>query len=608
MRFRSKLLLAQIPLVTALVVIGAAAGAITSSLGRASQRILEDNYRSVLATQRMKESLERMDSGALFLVAGERRAIVEVAEHERRFEAELRVQERNVTEPGEHAATRALRARWNDYRERFARLSSMPSAQVRAFYFAELLSRFSAIKDAADAVLALNQDTMVRKSDDAQRKAERFGAVLLAVVLLASALAVIGSIALTARLVRPLGVLALASRRIGQGDLESRAHVVGGDEVADLSREFNTMADRLEQYRKSSLGELIEAQQSAQAAIDSLPDPVVVLGVGGELRHSNRAAETLLRLEPDAEPRAPFDADPAVRDVVDAVRQHVVGGRGAFVPRGLEEAIRVATPEGERHYLARGTAFYGEGGAVIGVTVVLQDVSRLLRFDELKNDLVATVAHEFRTPLTSLRMAIHLCAEQTVGPLNDKQADLLHAAREDCERLQSIVDELLDLSRIQAGRFELRPVALDAEALVADALEAHHAAAAQRAIVLRSEVLPGVGEVQADPERAVLVFANLLGNAIRHSPSGAEVAAGASRLGDRVRFTVTDRGPGVPREYRQAIFDKFFRAPGTAAGGAGLGLFIARELVAAHGGEIGVDEAPGGGSSFWFTLPAAPAA
>lgn len=608
MRFRSKLLLAQIPLVTALVVIGAAAGAITSSLGRASQRILEDNYRSVLATQRMKESLERMDSGALFLVAGERRAIVEVAEHERRFEAELRVQERNVTEPGEHAATRALRARWNDYRERFARLSSMPSAQVRAFYFAELLSRFSAIKDAADAVLALNQDTMVRKSDDAQRKAERFGAVLLAVVLLASALAVIGSIALTARLVRPLGVLALASRRIGQGDLESRAHVVGGDEVADLSREFNTMADRLEQYRKSSLGELIEAQQSAQAAIDSLPDPVVVLGVGGELRHSNRAAETLLRLEPDAEPRAPFDADPAVRDVVDAVRQHVVGGRGAFVPRGLEEAIRVATPEGERHYLARGTAFYGEGGAVIGVTVVLQDVSRLLRFDELKNDLVATVAHEFRTPLTSLRMAIHLCAEQTVGPLNDKQADLLHAAREDCERLQSIVDELLDLSRIQAGRFELRPVALDAEALVADALEAHHAAAAQRSIVLRSEVLPGVGEVQADPERAVLVFANLLGNAIRHSPSGAEVAAGASRVGDRVRFTVTDRGPGVPREYRQAIFDKFFRAPGTAAGGAGLGLFIARELVAAHGGEIGVDEAPGGGSSFWFTLPAAPAA
>jgi two-component system, NtrC family, sensor histidine kinase KinB len=608
MTFRSKLFLAQVPLVVALLLIGAAGGVITSSLGRGSQRILEDNYRSVLAAQRMKESIERMDSGALFLVAGEvARGTAQATEHRRRFEEELEVQENNITEPGEGESTARLRGVWTRYREQFERLAVAAPADAKEVYFGDLFPVFVQVKDACESILALNQDAMVRKSDEARRQAERFRTVLVAVLVLGCALAVIASTVLTTRLLRPLGVLTQASRRIGQGDLQSRALVTGNDEVAGLSREFNTMADRLQQYRESSLGELLEAQQASQAAIDSLPDPVLVLGVEGELRHSNRAAETLLRLDPDAPGRQSLaDVDPAVRDVVDAVRQHVVAGRGAFAPRGLEDAFLVATSEGERHLLARATAVYSEGGAVAGVTVVLQDVSRLLRFDELKNNLVATVAHEFRTPLTSLRMAIHLCAEGVVGPVTEKQADLLHAAREDCERLQSIVDELLDLSRIQAGRVELRQLPLDVELLVREVLEAQRPAASQRGIELRSEVLPGSGQVLVDPERAQLVFANLMTNAIRHSPPGGAVSVSADPGPEgMVRFTVTDEGPGIPRQYQQAIFERFFRIPGAPVGAAGLGLFIAKELVTAHGGEIGIDSAPGHGTSFWFTLPAA---
>ncbi len=610
MRFRSKLLLAQAPLAAALILVGVAGGVMTQSLGRSSQRILQDNYRSVLAAQRMVESIERMDSGALFVVAGEAaRGLAQAGEHRGRFEAELRVQEGNVTEPGEAAATAKLRARWTRYLAQLEALGEAPPGELKRVYFERLLPVFSAVKEAADVILTLNQDAMVRKSERAARQADRFRAGLIAILVAGFAVAVLAASMLTSRLLRPLNVLAQAARRIGEGDLESRARVTGRDEIAQLSHEFNTMADRLQQYRESSLGELIEAQQASQAAIDSLPDPVLVLGIDGDLRHSNRAADTMLRLDAGAQgEHALRDADPAIREVVEAVRQHAVGGRGAFVPRGLEDAVRVATSEGDRHFLARGTAVYSEGGAVAGVTVVLQDVSRLLRFDELKNNLVATVAHEFRTPLTSLRMAIHLCTEQVVGPLTEKQADLLHAAREDCERLQAIVDELLDLSRIQAGRVELRPVALDVEALVRDALEAQAGTASQRGVQLRSEVLPGNGAVSADPERAQLVLANLLTNAIRHSPGGGVVSIGATRDDGVVRFTVRDAGPGVPHEYQQAIFDKFFRMPGAPAGAAGLGLFIAKELVQAHGGDIGLDSEPGRGSSFWFTLPATPAA
>jgi signal transduction histidine kinase len=179
----------------------------------------------------------------------------------------------------------------------------------------------------------------------------------------------------------------------------------------------------------------------------------------------------------------------------------------------------------------------------------------------------------------------------------------VHAAREDCERLQTIVDELLDLSRIHAGRLELRLAAADGETLVRRALEAQRASADAHRVELVSEVLPGRGDVRVDAERIALVFVNLLANAIRHSPPGAAVRVRESADAARIRFEVVDCGPGVPREYRQAIFDKYFQLPGAPAGGAGLGLFIAREIVAAHGGEIGVDPAPDGGSVFWFTLP-----
>ncbi|HEX8910389.1 MAG TPA: HAMP domain-containing sensor histidine kinase, partial [Anaeromyxobacteraceae bacterium] len=227
------------------------------------------------------------------------------------------------------------------------------------------------------------------------------------------------------------------------------------------------------------------------------------------------------------------------------------------------------------------------------------------RFDELKNDLVATVAHEFRTPLTSLRMAIHLCAAETVGPLTEKQADLMFAARQDCERLQSIVDDLLDLSRIQSGRLELSLEAAAPRELVGAVLQEHRGEAAAGGVELvglAGEHLPLVG---IDRERVELVLSNLVGNALKYTPRGGKVEITAVEGEGSVRFEVKDSGPGIAPEYHERIFEKFFRVPGAPSGGVGLGLYLAREIVEAHGGRIGVESAPELGSRFWFTVPRA---
>ncbi|HKC52929.1 MAG TPA: ATP-binding protein [Myxococcota bacterium] len=604
MSLRAKLVLAQAPLLAALILVGAVGSLTARELGRGAQAILRENYRSVLAAQRMAEAAARIDSAALFCVAGEReRGLAAMAESRRAFELELGVQQGNVTEAGEAEATARLHAAWQRCTESLARFTALAAErELRDAYFADVLPSVSAVKQSAESILALNQDAMVRKSDAAERSAQRLNELLIAAALLGCVFGVVASSLLTARLLRPLGVLSQAARRLGEGDVAARAQVAGGDEIAQVASEFNTMADRLQRYRESTLGQLLAAHRSSQAVIDSLSDPVVVLGVAGEILHLNAAAESLLEMRTESGLAA---AQPALRAVLERVRSHVFGGNGAYLPKGMEEAVRAVTPQGDRQFLPRGTPVYSEQGDVIGTTIVLQDVTRLLSFEELRNDLVATVAHEFRTPLTSLRMAIHLLNEQAAGPVSEKQASLLFAAREDCERLQSIVDELLDLSRIQGGKLELHLADVDIESLARRAIEAQRSAAEQAKVELRSEVLPGQGEARVDSDRIALVFANLLGNAIRHSPPESSVSVRARPDGPRLRFEVADRGPGIPREYRPAIFDKYFQLPDGPRGGAGLGLFIAREIVHAHGGEIGVDDEPGGGARFWFSLPKA---
>jgi signal transduction histidine kinase/HAMP domain-containing protein len=605
MTLRRRLLLAQAPLAVAVLVLGAASLGAATSFGRSSENILKDNYRSVIAAQRMADAVDGLDRRALRRASGLPEA--PGPDLEARFEAELRVQEANITEPSEGQATARLRRAWEDYR----RLQgSLAAARPPASPFLEtLLPASERVRSATAEILDLNQDAILRKSNQARRSADRYLRIMLAVTLGALFLGLLSSVSLTARMIRPLSGLSQAVRRFGEGDLESRARPRGADEIAALGREFDTMADRLEQYRRSSLGDLLQAQQAAQAAIDSLPDPVLMVGASGRILNLNRAAEALLRLPPGEGPGETLERlDPALRERIGEVIGPVLAGRGPHVPRGLEEAVRVDGPEGPRRLLPRATALRSDEGAITGATLVLQDVTRLLRFDELKNDLVATVAHEFRTPLTSLHMAIHLLAEEAAGPLAERQADLLAAARQDCERLQGIVDDILDLSRIQAGRVELHREPVDAGALVAQAAADARPEAERAGILLEVEGAADPVPVLADAERVRLVLANLLGNAIRHTPAGGRIALRASGGPEGARLEVRDTGSGIPRQYRERIFDRFFQVPGAKRGGVGLGLYLSREIARAHGGELGVESEPGQGSTFWLTLPATPPA
>lgn len=605
MNLYKKLLLAQTPIALALAIVGIFSVVAISYLGSHSQGIMKDNYRSVLAAQRMKEAIERMDSAALFMVAGQQQKGVEQGEKYRPvFDAELKVQEGNITERGEKEFTMGLRTAWTDYQLKFDRLQKSPTTNdMRTLYFAELEAAFYKVKTAADEILAINQDAMLHKSDAVRRTAERMNATTITVVLIAFILGLVVSTFLTRRMLQPVSALSDATRKIGEGNFDTRAHVRGNDELAQLARDFNSMAARLAEYRKSSLGELLQAHLSMQAAIDSLPDPVIIFGTMGELQNTNLAAQTLLGLSAGEGKREPLKAlASAVSSVIERMRSHVLSGKGVFHPRGFEDAVQLPTLLGDRQFLPRATPVYETQGVIVGATVILQDVTRLRRLEELKNDVVATVAHEFRTPLTSLRMAVHLCTEQVVGPLTEKQAELLNTAREDCDRLQAMVDDLLDLSRIESGKTELYPLPTPVSALIERAIEEHKAEADSKGLHLIADAHADT-TVLADHERIAQVFANFIANAIRYTPHDGTIKLGAEVKNGSVRFTVSDSGKGIAKEYQARLFEKFFRVPDNEQKGTGLGLYIAREIIRAHSGDIGVESEAGAGCAFWFTLP-----
>ncbi len=606
MSLRGKLLATQGALVATLVVVGGLAVTGVRSLGGSSGRMLDDNYRSVQAAERMKEALERIDGAALLRVAAEpERAGALAAENRSAFERELRVQEGNVTERGEAEATARLRAAWTGYAAAVSDFESGPAGAAAATrYFAVLEPAFRSARDAAQEVLDLNQAAMVQRAAEARdQAASRTGLVIAATLsgLLAGTLLAAGA---AARVLRPVSVLTRAAQRIAAGDLEARAHVEGSDELSALAAEFDAMADRLAEYRRSSLGELLRAQAALQAAIDALPDPVLVLDPGGRVQNLNRAAAEALGFPGGGADEGSLATLPAaLRARVEAELEARLAGRIDPPGPGLEGAVRWDGPDGVRWFLPRGSALRDERGRVTGAAILLQDVTRLRRVDELKNDLVATVAHELRTPLTSLRMAVLLCLDGTAGPVTAKQGDLLQAARQDCERLQATVDELLDLTRIQSGRLELARRPVDARALLEEARTGAQEAATAAGVTL---AVSGEGPaVLADPERLALVLSNLLGNALRHTPRGGTVSLSVRAAAGGLRFVVEDSGCGIAPEHLPRLFERFYSVPGARRGSIGLGLYLAREVVQAHGGQVGVESEPGKGSAFWFTLPLA---
>ena len=581
MRLQHRIALAQLPALLVVVGLLGWGGRTVADLGAEGRRSLADNYRSVQAAHRMGDALGALDRAAH---AGGDGAAPRAA-----FEAELRVGEQNITEPGEREVARTLRGDWSAY---IAAYEANGGA-----WSAEMAPAGERLRATTDRLLALNEAALERQVVRTERRAlDAVKSWIFASIVGIGAAALLG-VGLTHRVTEPLRRLGAAATAIGTGNLDVRLAPTGMTELDQLADAFHRMAERLRGDRRTSRTALARASETAQAAIESLGDPVLVLTPDGELLTTNAAGRRLLGDPPDLSA-----ADPDLAAAVDAARARVVNGAGTDGPADFSGVVTYPTVDGERAVIPHASPIWdAEAGDLAGVTVLLQDVTRLRRLDQLKGNLVQTAAHELRTPLTSLGMALHLALDERVRADDVRLRELLMTARSDVRRLHALVEDLLDLSRIQAGRMVLRLEAVNTSALLAE-VQAHVQPAADARGVTVDVYAPPDPPPRLDRARMSLALTNLAANAIRHSPAGTRVRLAALPTVEGLRFEVSDAGPGVPVAERDRIFEPFVRGRLETGSGAGLGLFIAREVAHAHGGRIGLDEAPGGGARFWIEL------
>jgi NtrC-family two-component system sensor histidine kinase KinB len=241
---------------------------------------------------------------------------------------------------------------------------------------------------------------------------------------------------------------------------------------------------------------------------------------------------------------------------------------------------------------------------VVSIVLLLRDVTRLKELDRLKSEFVMTASHELRTPLTGMEMSVELLRESATAKLDEKERRLLGAAREEILRLKALVNDLLDISKIEAGRMEMDFDRAVVEGLLEKVVAVLKNQADEKGIELSAKAQPGLPPVRADVNKITWVLTNLVSNALRYTEPGGWIRLHAERVGPQLHLSVADNGEGIPYEYQSRVFDKFVQVRGQrATGGSGLGLAICKEIVRAHGGTIWVDSTPGKGSTFTFTLP-----
>jgi two-component system, NtrC family, sensor histidine kinase KinB len=597
---RQKLSLCFGGLLLIIVAIGIQSILHLTRLGESIDVILRENYRSVVACQEMKEALERIDSGILFMLLGDADRGKDLIEtHRLAFEKALRVESNNVTLPGEGEKVASLVGLFQQYRTilKAVENADLPPTLRRKTYFTDLLPLFHQIKNKADEILHMNQQNMSDANNHARRDAEAARRQMYALLFVGMIVA-ISFVFITSRwILRPINRLIQSADEIGRGNLDLVVERGSRDEIGHLAEAFNTMAANLREFRRSDQATLLRTRYATQQAFNSLPDAVAVLDAEGRVEVSTASARDTFGLSPNTR----------IRDLryplVAAVYERALkSGRSALPEKG--ETIIQEFMEGEERFFRPEVVPIVDGaGQPTGAVLVLKDVTQLRQQDELKKGIISTVSHQLKTPLTSIRMAIHLLLEEKLGSLTEKQLELLLAAREDSDRLYGILSNLLDIGRIESGRAAMKFRAVDPHMMVLDALDLFTLSANDKGVTLRAELSDDLPEVWADPAQIGHVFSNLLTNALRYTDPGGVVTLFAEADDRWVAFKVADTGRGIPAEYLENIFEQFFRIPDQRKEtGVGLGLAIVREIIEAHGGTTSAESVEGKGTTIGFTL------
>ncbi len=596
---RTRLYLGLLPLLLLFIVVGMAAMLICRELAQSIEVKLNASYRLMIGTYEMRDAAHGMTTAIQQAQSGRvLEAKPTFLEYRGRFHKALMDQSFVSAGTDRAAEVEKVAAAFDRLTSFGDAIFERGAAATLTAYNETFLARFHTLN-------SLEEITR-RDHESLKAEAQRVSALVkTSVNVIAAAMAggILLSLFLSYRLarslLRPVQTLTAYAAALGDGKLDREVPVTSRDEIGELAQTFNTMGAKLRAYRDATTAKVMRAQRTMEATLTSTPDPLFVVNRDGAHEVRNPAAEQLAATPEFAEGFPP--------EITERLQQVLATGQH-YLPTDYDQIFTVRIGRQDRHYLPRILAIGDELTGFGGAAMILQDVTKFRLLDDAKSNLVGTVSHELKTPLTSLRMAVYLLLEQNVGQLSPRQRDLLETARDDADRLLRILNDLLDLARLEGGVSSLAYREVSIPAMLDEMVREMKPIMETASQTASIEITPGLENIQVDPDRLRHVFINLLANASKYSPPESVIVLYARPDSSGfIRFGVRDRGPGIPEENLPYIFERFYRAPNQTRKGVGLGLTIAREIVIAHGGTIACSSKVGQGSDFYFLLPLAPA-
>jgi NtrC-family two-component system sensor histidine kinase KinB len=599
---RLKLTLGLLATLLILLLVGIYGVWLFNDLGRAVDNVLRDNYDSIKVCHYMRTATARVNT---FYSRGERPAPPldqpqTLNEVEQQFSSRFPVLERNARTEDEKRLVAELKSTCAEYVQIYRRLFEyFKQGETDVARIGESRARIPAvtlkITNLTEKILDYNEQQMFKANQAAEIKSKESIRLLLIAMLSAVIVFLFTYARLGQSIITPIQNLTKSIRELRSRDFAQSLPVEADDELGALTREFNVMAEELRIFYRETDRKFIELNQVIRAMMTTLPYPIFILGDHDSISRMNPAAERLM------------DSLRSRGSMPEQIRKHLADASITgpdYRLDDLKQALLFRIDEQEVYFLPRIFPIVLEDGTTFGRALMLVDVTRFRWLDEMKTDMLATLSHEIRTPLTGIRLVLYLLLEKSTGELTKAQEELVSSACSDCERLLKTLNSILDLARMESGKPHLNLREIPARQVIEEIYDAFREQAESVSRPLRMETAEHLPAVYVDMERISIVFSNLISNATKYGYQGSEILLKAHPYGAKfVRFSVGNSGSGLSEEEQARVFDKFYRRSGHDGEGVGLGLSIARQVVQAHEGRIGVFSQRDRFTEFYCDLP-----
>ncbi len=588
-----------------LVAVVAASFIIISSLGKASDKILKMNYNSIISSMQMMDELETIQRE--FIIAANDPGganQVRIYDAQIAFSQWLGRAKDNITETGEKGIVAKIDTLYSAYLSSIQRTLSNQDASRQTVASIETI-RFQ-IRQNCLHLLKVNQDAMIVKSNAAQRIAKGGTTTLLLITALVLLLGIALSWGLSRRIVRPIVQLKEATQRLARGDYSVQLSRESEDELGILIGEFDEMAVKLKGYNDLNIRTIVAEQQKTGAILANIQDGIFFMGADYTILDVNKAALDAFKLTRNDVVGHHY-LEIIKQDSLFADLKHCLETQKPIIYTGQENILIMRKDEKQLFLEYFFSPVLSDKKELLGALFLLRDITNLKELDRLKSEFVMIVSHELKTPLTSINMSIDLLRESLGEFAKEPDIELITIAKEEINRLRLLISDLLDLSKIEAGKIEMHFSSVNPAALLDSVAQYFRNQLSEKKAELEISCPPNIPNIWCDEEKLMLVFSNLVANALKAIASGGKIRISAEKSGNFVLFAVQDNGIGIPLAYQNKIFDRFIQVEEqNAARGTGLGLTISREIVRAHGGSIWVESSPGNGAAFNFTIPTEP--